>query len=218
MRKLSPFLVMADYFRLARDTGAIANVPRTTPPRTPPGFRLLQAKLFSRRQQCDRFANAPFARFRLFGCMNPNDEVTSVGGRQLPKEFPRFGICLQRLGDVDRQVGDYRSWRVGVARWCRRETRRREQAPRLEFHPPFPIDVRPLARGLSRRDLKGVSVVIETFDKTVDPSEAKRLANGVFVADRLYPCVGLVEHDPTPSTLRRMLSPPRAPFSATPTL
>ena len=132
----------------ARDTGAIANVPRTIPGEKPPAFCLLQAKLFSRRQQCDRFANAPSARSRFFGCMNPNDEVTSVSGRQLPQEFPRFGICLQRLGNVDRQVGDYRSWRVGVARWCRRETGRREQAGRLEFHPPFPIDVRPLARAM----------------------------------------------------------------------
>src|SRR5260370_21509596 len=72
------------------------------PPRTPPGFRLLQAKFFSRRLQCDRFAHAPLALFRSFSRMNPNDEVTSVGGRQLPKELPRFGICLQRLGDVDR--------------------------------------------------------------------------------------------------------------------
>jgi hypothetical protein len=94
--------LLADNFRVARDSGTIANVPRTIPPRTPPGFLLLQAKLFSRRQQCDRLANAPFARFRFFGCMNPNDEVTSVGGRQLPKELPGFGICLQRLGDVDR--------------------------------------------------------------------------------------------------------------------
>src|SRR2546427_6999451 len=59
-------------------------------PRTLPGFRLLQAKLFSGRQQCDRFANAPLARFQSFSCMNPDDEVTSVGGRQLAKEFPRF--------------------------------------------------------------------------------------------------------------------------------
>src|SRR4029077_5492173 len=77
-----------------------------------------------------------------------------------------------------------------VARRCcslvRRETGRRKQARRLKFQPPFPINVRPLARGLSRRDLESVSVVIETFDKTVDPSETKRLTNCVFVGNRLY--------------------------------
>src|SRR5260370_29992894 len=157
----------------------LASVISKYPPRTPPGFRLLQAKFFSRRHQCDRFANAPLARFRSFSRMNPNDEVTSVGGCQLPKELPRFGICLQRFGDVDRQVGDYWSWRVGIVRGCRCETGRREQASSLKFQPPIPIDIRPLARGLPRRDLEGVSVVIKAFDETIDPSEAQRLANGV---------------------------------------
>jgi hypothetical protein len=158
--------------------------------------RLLQAKLLSSSQQGYRFTNAPGARFRSFSCMNPNDKVTSVSGRQLPEEFPRSGIRPQRCGDVNGQVGDDWSWRVGVARWCGRETGRREQACRLEFHPPFPIDVRPFARRLSRRHLESVSVVIEPFDKTVNPSEAKRLANHVFVEDRLDPCMGLVEHEP----------------------
>ncbi len=132
--------------------------------------------------------------------MNPNDEVTSVGGRQLPKELPRFGICLQRFGDVDRKVGDYWSWRVGIVRGCRCETGRREQASSLKFQPPIPIDIRPLTRGLPRRDLEGVSVVIKAFDETVDPSEAQRLTNGVFVGNRLHPCVGLVEDEPDPWT------------------
>src|SRR5207249_5465234 len=56
------------------------------------------------------------------------------------------------------------------------------------------------------------------FDETVDPSEAKRLTNGVFVADRLYPCVGLVEQEPDPWTRRVMLCQPRPPLSATPNL
>src|SRR3989442_12610803 len=97
--------------------------------------------------------------------MNPNHEVTSVGRRQLAKKLPRFEICLQRFSDVHGQVGDYRSRRVGVVRRRRRQTGRGEQAGRLEFRPPFAIDVRPLARGLSRCDLEGVSVVIETFTK-----------------------------------------------------
>jgi len=170
------------------------------PPQTPPGFRLLQSKFFPGRQQRDRFANPPLARFRPPGRVNPNDEVTSVGGRQLPKELPRFGICLQGFGDVGRQLGNYWSRRVGIVRGCGRETGRREQACTLKFPPPIPIDLRPLARGLPRRDLEGVSVVIETFDETVDPSEAERLTNGVFVGNRLHPGVGLVEDQPDPWT------------------
>ncbi len=147
--------------------------------------------------------------------MNPNDEVAPVGGRQLSKEFPRPRIRPQRFGDVGRQLRDDWSRRVGVVRWCGRETGRREQAGRLEFRPPFPISVRPLARRLSRRNFKSVSVVIETFDKTVNPSEAKRLANHVFVGDRLYPRMGLVEYEPDSWTRGVMLGQPRPPLSAT---
>src|SRR5712691_8549316 len=39
--------------------------------------------------------------------------------------------------------------------------------------------------------------------------------NGVFVVDRLYPCVGLVEHEPDPWTRRVVLCQPRPPLSAT---
>jgi len=59
--------------------------------------RLLQAKLLSSSQQRDRFANAPGTRFPPFGYMNPNDEVTSVGGRQLPKDFHALGFAFSAL-------------------------------------------------------------------------------------------------------------------------
>ena len=98
-----------------------------------PARVLLQAQLLSGSQQGDRFTNAPGARFRPLRCMNPDDEVTPVGGSQLAKEFPRSGIRPQRFGDVDRQVRDDRPWRVGVVRWRGRETGRRQQAGRLEF-------------------------------------------------------------------------------------
>ena len=137
--------------------------------------------------------------------MNPHDEVTSVRRRQLAKELPRFEVGLQRFGDVHGQVGDLRSRRVGVVRRRRRQTGRREQAGRLELRPPFAIDVRPLARRLSRCDLDGVSVVIEAFDKTVDPSEAQRLTNRVFVGDRLHPCMSLVADKPDPRARRMVL-------------
>src|SRR5262245_32859992 len=66
----------------ARAANAQASLSRRIEP------ALLQAKLLSSSQQGDRFTNAPGARFRPLGCMNPNDEVTSVGRRQLSEEFP----------------------------------------------------------------------------------------------------------------------------------
>jgi len=134
--------------------------------------QLLQPELLSSSQQGDRFANAPRARFRLLGHVNPHDEVASVGGCQLPEECPRSGIRPQRSGDVDRELRDDWPRRVGIARWRGREAGRCEQARRLQLRPPFAIDRRPLARRLSRRDLERVSVVVETFDETVNPSEA----------------------------------------------
>ena len=83
--------------------------------------QLLQPELLSSSQQGDRFTNAPRARFRLLGHVNPDDEVASVGGRQLPEECPRSGIRPQRSGDVDRELGDDWPRRVGVARWRGRE-------------------------------------------------------------------------------------------------
>src|SRR6266511_1321672 len=91
-----------------------------------------------------------------------------------------------------------------------------EQAGRLEFPPAFAIEVRPFAGGLSRRELAGVPVVIETFDEAVDPSEAQRLTNRVLVRDRLHSRVVLVEHEPDPWARRMVLSQPRAPLLAAP--
>src|SRR5438552_10705172 len=73
------------------------------------------------------------------------------------------------------QVRDGRFCGVGIVRWCRCKPGRREEVCRLELSPPFSIKVRPFAGRLSRRDLDGVSIVIDAFDQTVDPSEAQRL-------------------------------------------
>src|SRR5438876_4982032 len=70
---------------------------------------LLQAKLFSGRQQCDRFANAPFARFQSFSCVNPNDEVTSVGGRQLAKNSHALEFAFSALAMQSRRVTKLRA-------------------------------------------------------------------------------------------------------------
>ena len=72
--------------------------------------------------------------------------------------------------------------------------------------------MRPLARGLSRGELEGVSIVIETFDKAVDPSEAQCLANSVFVRDRLYTRVAFVEDEPHSCARGVVLCQPRPPL------
>src|SRR6188474_2171166 len=107
---------------------------------------LLQAQLFSSGQQLDRFTNTPGARFRSFGGMNPDNEITPVGGRQLLEKLPPAGIRLERFGDVARQDRDDWSWRVGIARGRGRQAGRRQLACRFEFRPSLPIDVRPFAR------------------------------------------------------------------------
>ena len=112
------------------------------------------------------------------------------------------------------QVRDGRFCGVGIVRWCRCKPGRREQVCRLELSPPFSIKVRPLAGGLSRRDLHGVSIFIEAFDQTVDPSEAQRFSNYVFVGDRLLPGVTFIENEPDPWARLVVLCQPCPPIFA----
>src|SRR5262245_29790931 len=115
--------------------------------------------------------------------MNPNHEVTAMSWRQLLKELPRCPVCLQRFGNVGRHVWDRRPWRVGFIRWRGNEASRLQETGCLKVHPALSIDVRPLAHGPSRSKLACVAVFIETFDQAVDPAEAQRLANRLFVGD-----------------------------------
>src|SRR5688572_20632566 len=110
-------------------------------------------------------------RFRAFRDMNPYDELTTLCRNQPAKEFPRFGIGLERLVDVLGQLWDHRFWRVAVARRRGRKTGRRKQFGSLQFTPASPIEVGPLARSPPRRDLEGVSVLIQAPDQAVDPSK-----------------------------------------------
>src|SRR5262245_17861094 len=141
---------------------------------------LLQPKLLPCSQQRDRFANALVARFRSLGHVNPHDVVTAMARCQFLEGLPGAGIRLQRLGDVRRQDRDDRAWRVRVGRRPGRDAGRCEQARRLEFRPPFAIDVRPLTGWLPRRYLDSISIVIEAFDETVNPSETESLADHLF--------------------------------------
>src|SRR4029453_7573179 len=60
-----------------------------------------------------------------------------------------------------------------------------------------------------------VSVVVEAFDETVNPPEAERLADHVFVGDGLLRCVGLEEHEPDTRARGVMPGQPRPPLPAT---
>ena len=80
------------------------------------------------------------------------------------------------------------------------------------------INIGPLARGLARRELAGVAVVVEPLDEAVDPSEAKRFANGVLVGDRLHTGVIFVEHEPDARARRMALREPRPPLAPVPNL
>src|SRR4051812_3071487 len=103
--------------------------------------------------------------------MNPNDELTALAWCQRSEELPCFGIRLERFRNVDRQVGNYRLWRVRVFGRRRRETCRSQKAFGFQLRPPSPIGRRPFARGLSRRHLERIPVVVEALDETVDPTE-----------------------------------------------
>ena len=146
--------------------------------------------------------------------MNPDDEVTTMGGRQFLEKLPSLGVLPESLGDVAGQVRDDRFCGVGIVRWRRYKASLCEQAGGLEISPPFSIEVRPFAGGFSRRDLHSVSIVIESFDQTVDPSEAQGLSNHIFVRDRLLPGVAFVENEPDPWAQCVVLCEPCAPLFA----
>jgi len=167
---------------------------------------LLQAELSSSRQQGEGFANALFPRFRPHGGMNPSHKVTPVAERQFLKETLGSRICLQRLGDIRRQAGDRRARGVCVDGWRCRQAGRGQEPACLEFDPAFAVTVRPLAGGLSRRELSRVSVFVEPLNKTIDPSEAERLTNRVLVCDRLDSRVIFMEREPDTCARRMMLS------------
>src|ERR1019366_3375728 len=77
-----------------------------------------------------------------------------------------------------------------------------------------PIDGGPLALRLSRRELAGISIVIETLNQAVDPSETQRLANRILVSHGFRGSVALVEHQPDPWIRCMVLSQPCPPSLA----
>jgi hypothetical protein len=150
--------------------------------------------------------------------MNPSHKVTPVAGRQSLKETPGSRICLQRLGDIRRQAVDRRARGVCVDGWRYRHAGRGEKPAYPEFHPAFAVTVRPLAGGLSRRELSRVSVFVEPLNKAIDPSEAERLTNRVLVCDRLDSRVVFMKREPDTRARRMIPSQPGPPFLALPNI
>src|SRR5262249_32931212 len=144
---------------------------------------LLESKFLASREQTDRFANALLACLRTLRRMNPGHEVTTVGRRQFLEKLPSLGVLSESLGDIVRQVRDNWCCGIRIVRRRRCNTGLGEQAGSLELSPPFSIEVRPFACRSSRRHLQGVSIVIDALDQTIDPAEAQRLSNHIFVRD-----------------------------------
>src|SRR5262249_6575066 len=113
---------------------------------------LFQTELLARREEFNRLANAPFPRLKSLGRVNPDDEITPVRRGKRLKVLPGSEVRLECFGNVGRQLRDRRLRRIAVSRRRRSEARRGKQACRLEFVPASPVDIRPLARRLARRD------------------------------------------------------------------
>jgi len=175
--------------------------------------RLFQPQLPASREQLDRLADAPVARLRSFGHVNPHDEIAPVRPGQRLEILPGFEIRLERLGNVGREIRNSGTGRVAVCRRRRGDAARREPAGRFELLPTFPIDVRPSARRFARRDFDCEAVVIQPFYEAVDPPEAERLAHDVFIGHRLDAGM-LFMADESNAGARRVMSrkppPPRS--------
>src|SRR6266487_5581123 len=175
---------------------------------------LLQTELLARREQCNRFADAPRASLRTFCDVDPDDKVAALGSRQLLKEAPRFQIGFDRLRDVTRQLGNLGLRRVLVRGGSRSQAGRLEQPSAVQFHPAPAIDVRPFAGRFARRHLDRKAIVVESLHQAVDPAEAERFANEVLVRQRFHARVGLVKYEPNSATRFVVPCEPRAPFGA----
>src|SRR6266550_1016695 len=176
--------------------------------------RLFQAKLSARREQRQRFADAPLASLRSLGDMDPDNEVATLPWRQLLKKGPRIRIRFDCRSDVARQLGNVWLRRVSVLARRRGQAGWRQQPRGVQLRPAPTIDVGPFARGFARRDLDCEAVVVDAFDQAVDPAEAERFANEVLVRQRFHARVGLVNYEPNSATRFLVLCEPRVPFRA----
>src|SRR5262249_4055107 len=86
----------------------------------------------------------------------------------------------------------------------------------LERLPAFPVDVRPVARRFSGRDLDREPVVVQALDQAVDPAETQRLAHDILVRHRVDAAALFVPDQPDAGARRVILLEPTAPLFARP--
>ena len=76
-----------------------------------------------------------------------------------------------------------------------------------------PVDIRPLARRLARGDFDGITIAVQALHQAEDPSEAKRLANDVFIRHRFDGGMLLRADEPDAGTRGVVLREPLPPLS-----
>ena len=102
--------------------------------------------------------------------------------------------------------------RVPVFRGSRGQAGRGKNASRPEFVPASPVDIRPPARRLARRNLDCVAIIVQAFNRAVHRAEAERLAHKVFIGNRFHAGVLLVPEEPDARTRRVVLGQPLPPL------
>ena len=174
--------------------------------------RSLQTEPLASGEQFDRLAKAPFAGLRSLGRVNPHDEITPVRRRKRLKVSPGLEVRLDSSPNVGRQLRNPWTWRIPVSSRSCSQAGRGEEAGRLELVPASPVDVRPLARWLARRDFDRIAIVVQAFDQAVDPPEAERLVHEVFIRHGFDAGVLLVADKPDAGTGRVVPGEPSPPL------
>src|SRR5437870_3252346 len=98
---------------------------------------------------------------------------------------PRCRARFKRLLNILRNFqGQLRRRIIASISWRAVQSSRHQSPDRLKLRIPLAIDSGPPAVGSPRRELAGVTRIIQTLDQTIDPSEAERFIEGVLVSDR----------------------------------
>lgn len=89
-----------------------------------------------------------------------------------------------------------------------------ELARGFQFFISFAVAIRPRACAFSWGKLAQITVLIEAFYQTVDPSETQRFPNGILIRNCLKAGGRLIVHEPYARTGSVVLLEPRTPLPA----